>query len=159
MAIHIRPAESRDLQSLAEFALALAQVHIQVDARRFVLPGAGGDAFFFEFFKGELERVETSLFSAEDQSTPVGYAFIRIEPANVEGLCETSAWLHDLYVDPQFRGRGVGRQLISAAIESAAQLGSSSLMLGVSPTNTQALRLYEQLGMRATMIEMRLDFL
>jgi ribosomal protein S18 acetylase RimI-like enzyme len=158
MSIRIRPAQSRDLQSLAEFALALAQIHIQVDPRRFVLPGAGGNAFFFEFFRAELERTETALLIAEDSSTPVGYAFIRIEPANVEGLCETSAWLHDLYVDPQFRGRGVGRQLISAAIESAQHLGSSSLMLGVSPGNTQARQLYEQLGMRATMIEMRLDF-
>jgi hypothetical protein len=30
-------------------------------------------------------------------------------------------------------------------------------MLGVSPANTEARQFYERLGMRATMIEMRLD--
>ncbi len=157
MAIIIRPAEANDLPALAEFALALAHVHVEIDARRFVPPDAGVHAFF-EFFRGELERPETALLIAEHRSTSVGYAFVRMEPASIEALCQASAWLHDVYVDPEFRGRGVGRQLVSKAIEAAQQLGSSSLMLGVSPENTQARQLYERLGMRATMIEMRLDF-
>ena len=47
---------------------------------------------------------------------------------------------------------------MAAAIESARRLGSSSLMLGVSPGNAQARGLYERLGLRETMVEMRLDF-
>lgn len=156
MAIRIRPAEVRDLATLAEFALALAHIHVQVDDRRFVIPDGGVQAFL-EFFKGELQRPEAVLLIAENHSTPVGYAFVRMEPATIEGLSEPAAWLHDLYVDPRFRARGVGRQLVSRAIEAAQQLGSSSLMLGVSPANTDARRLYDRLGMRATMIEMRLD--
>jgi len=131
-------------------------VHVEIDDRRFVLPD-GGIRAFLEFFKGELTRPETILLIAEEQRTPVGYAFVRMEPASIEALCETSAWLHDLYVDPRFRGRGAGRQLVLAAIESAKQLGSSNLMLGVSTANTQARHFYERLGLRATMIEMRLD--
>jgi GNAT superfamily N-acetyltransferase len=52
------------------------------------------------------------LLIAEDHATPVGYAFVRMEPASIEALCEPSAWLHDVYVDPPFRGGGVGRQLV-----------------------------------------------
>ena len=74
------------------------------------------------------------------------------------GWSRRASWLHDVYVDPAFRGRGVGHQLVAAAIESARRLGSSSLMLGVSPGNAQARGLYERLGLRETMVEMRLDF-
>jgi ribosomal protein S18 acetylase RimI-like enzyme len=157
MATRIRPAEARDLPALAEFVLALARVHVELDDRRFVIPD-GGARTFLEFFRGELERPEVVLLIAEDQATPVGYAFVRMEPASIESLSVPSAWLHDVYVDPAFRGCGVGRQLVFAAIESAQELGSASLMLGVSPANTQARQLYERLGMRTTMIEMRLDF-
>jgi ribosomal protein S18 acetylase RimI-like enzyme len=156
MAIRIRPAEALDLAALAEFGLALAKTHVEIDDCRFVPPDGGADAFL-EFFKGELERPESILLIAEDEMTPVGYAFVRMEPASIEALSEPSAWLHDVYVDPQFRGRGAGRQLVLMAIESAQQLGSSSLMLGVSPANKEARQLYERLGFRATMIEMRLD--
>ena len=41
--------------------------------------------------------------------------------------------------------------------EAARRLGSTSLMLGVSPSNTLARQFYERLGMRATMLEMRLE--
>ena len=156
MTIRIRTAQDSDIGALAEFGLALANLHIEIDDRRFVLP-EGGIHAFIEFFKGEVTRPETILLLAEEQRTPVGYAFVRMEPASIEALCETSAWLHDLYVDPRFRGRGAGRQLVLAAIESAKQLGSSNLMLGVSTANTQARHFYERLGLRATMIEMRLD--
>jgi len=154
--IRIRTAQDSDIAALAEFGLTLANLHVEIDDRRFVLP-EGGIHAFLEFFKGEVTRPETILLLAEEQTTPVGYAFVRMEPASIEALCETSAWLHDLYVDPRFRGRGAGRQLVLAAIESAKQLGSSNLMLGVSTANTQARHFYERLGLRATMIEMRLD--
>lgn len=156
MTIQIRSAEVRDLNALAEFGLALANVHVEIDNRRFVVPSGGVHAFF-EFFKDELERPESRMLIAEEEMTPVGYAFVRMEPASIEALSEPSAWLHDVYVDQQFRGRGVGRQLVLAAITSAQQMGSSSLMLGVSPANKEAKQLYDHLGLRPTMIEMRLD--
>jgi ribosomal protein S18 acetylase RimI-like enzyme len=154
--IRIRTAQDSDIAALAEFGLALARLHVEIDERRFVLPRGGIDAFV-EFFRGELARPESILLIAEEEMISVGYAFVRMEPASIEALCETSAWLHDVYVDPRFRGSGVGRQLVLAAIESAKELGSSNLMLGVSPANTQARQFYERLGLRVTMIEMRLD--
>jgi ribosomal protein S18 acetylase RimI-like enzyme len=156
MAMRIRPADTRDLSALAEFGLALAHSHVALDDRRFMAP-KGGIQAYVEFFTAELERRDAAVLIAEDHATPVGYAFVRMESGSLEALCERAAWLHDLYVDSRFRGNGVGRQLIVAAIESARRLGSSSLMLGVSPANAQAKRLYDRLGMRATMIEMRLE--
>jgi len=154
--IRIRTAQDSDIAVLAEFGLALANVHLEIDDRRFVLP-KGGIHAFVEFFRSELARPETILLIAEEEMIPVGYAFVRMEPASIEALCETSAWLHDVYVDSRFRGHGVGRQLVLAAMESAKKLGSSNLMLGVSPVNTEAKKFYERLGLRATMIEMRIE--
>jgi GNAT superfamily N-acetyltransferase len=156
MAIRIRPAEVGDVPTLAAFAVALAHVHLELDTRRFVVP-AGGLSAFVEFFTRELDRPETVLLIAEDDAIPIGYAFVRIEPASMEALCEPSAWLHDIYVDPASRGSGAGRRLLASAIESAGHLGASSFMLAVSPANSPARRLFERFGLRPTMIEMRLE--
>ena len=156
MNIRIRPAEASDLPALAEFGLALARLHVQFDDRRFTVPDSGARTFL-DFYRGELDRPEAVFLIAEERAEPVGYAFLRMEATSIEPTSERSAWLHDIYVDPPFRGVGIGRQLVFAAIESARRLGSSCLMLGVAPANTRARQLYERLGMRVTMIEMRLD--
>lgn len=156
MTIQIRQAGTGDLAILAEFGLALGQAHVAFDSRRFLVP-EGGAQTWRGFFRSELAKPETVFLLAEEETAPVGYAFIRLEPASLEALCGASAWLHDVYVDPRHRGRGVGRQLVDAAIEAARRLGSTSLMLGVSPSNTLARQFYERLGMRATMLEMRLE--
>jgi GNAT superfamily N-acetyltransferase len=156
MGIRIRPAEASDLPALGAFALALAHAHVAIDHRRFVEPDGGVEAFL-HFFSGELARPESVLLIADHDGTAAGYAFLRMEPGSLEALCAPSAWLHDVYVDPPFRGRGVARSLVSAAIHSARELGSRSLMLGVSPANRQAREFYLRLGLRDTMIEMRID--
>ena len=156
MTIRIRQAEAGDLAILAGFGLALGQVHVAFDSRRFLVPEGGAQAWR-AFFGDEIEKPETVFLLAEEETAPVGYAFVRLEPPSMLALCGASAWLHDVYVDPRYRGRGAGRQLIDAAIEAARRLGSTNLMLGVSPSNTVARKFYERLGMRATMIEMRLE--
>jgi GNAT superfamily N-acetyltransferase len=156
MTTRIRTADTRDLSALAEFGLALAQSHVAFDDRRFVAP-KGGIQAYVEFFTAELERRDTVVLIAEIDAAAVGYAFVRMESGSLEALIERAAWLHDVYVDPRFRGNGVGRQLVVAAIDAARRLGSASFMLGVSPANPVARHLYDQLGMRATMVEMRLE--
>ena len=151
--IQIRRAELTDLPTLAKFGLALAEVHANFDEQRFVVP-EGREITLSRYFEGELARADAVLLIAEIDSTPVGYAFLRIEPASIEELRDRGAWLHDLYVVPAARTRGVGRRLVEAAFHAASDLGSPTVMLGVSPHNAGGRALFERMGFRATMIEM-----
>jgi RimJ/RimL family protein N-acetyltransferase len=57
------------------------------------------------------------------------------------------AWVWGVYVQPEFRGKGLARALIIAAMEHAFEWpGVLQLNLGVNATNTAARRLYESLG-------------
>ena len=53
-----------------------------------------------------------------------------------------------LAVSPSFRGKGIGRRLLSFLHEDAEQRGGPDLMLGVLPQNLDAIRLYEAFGYR-----------
>jgi GNAT superfamily N-acetyltransferase len=46
------------------------------------------------------------------------------------------------------RGRGLGRQVLTAAIDHARKLGARSLFLGSSKKLANAVHLYEALGFR-----------
>jgi len=49
-------------------------------------------------------------------------------------------------VSPALRNRGAGRRLILAAIETATELGATSLFLGSSTKLPSAVHLYESVG-------------
>jgi ribosomal protein S18 acetylase RimI-like enzyme len=56
------------------------------------------------------------------------------------------AWIEDVVVDDQVRGKGVGGKLVRAALERAAQMGARTVDLTSRPSRTDANRLYVNLG-------------
>ena len=67
------------------------------------------------------------------------------------------AWIYDIEVNQEHRGKGYGRALLQAAEQEAAQHGSKSIGLNVFGTNTVARRLYESSGYQVTALNMRKD--
>jgi len=56
------------------------------------------------------------------------------------------AWIEDVVVDGDARGRGVGEALNRAAIDLAYELGSRTIDLTSRPTRVAANALYQKLG-------------
>lgn len=56
------------------------------------------------------------------------------------------AHITNLAVEPELRGRGLGRRLVRSMMESAAAEGCHRATLEVRASNTAARRLYESLG-------------
>jgi len=81
------------------------------------------------------------LFFAELDGRPAGCIGIR---AATEGVCE----MKRLYVEPESRGSGVGRELALAAIKAAKSLGYRKVMLDTLPAMRIAVKLYRELGFK-----------
>jgi len=81
------------------------------------------------------------LFFAEVDGQPAGCVGVRPLPDS-DGVCE----MKRLYVEPQFRGRSVGRSLALAAIKAAREIGYRKLMIDTMPSMRMAVKLYRELG-------------
>lgn len=57
-----------------------------------------------------------------------------------------SAYLEELYVVPKLRGKGTGRALLEAAMETARAAGATHMDLNTGETDTAARALYESAG-------------
>jgi ribosomal protein S18 acetylase RimI-like enzyme len=79
------------------------------------------------------------LLWAHDQGTPAGCVALR---SLGDGACE----IKRLYVAPEFRKRGVGRQLAEAVIARAKALGYDCIRLDSMAEMTTAIELYRTLG-------------
>lgn len=56
------------------------------------------------------------------------------------------AVLDDLWIDPDFRGRGLGRALLEAALADAAANGARAAILEADAADGRAVALYESVG-------------
>ena len=82
---------------------------------------------------------------AEVDGVPVGFALFFNNYSTWEGL---GMYLEDLYVKNNFRGRGIGTQLIKGVAKVAEQRGCQRLQWQVIDFNTRAIKYYQSLGAR-----------
>lgn len=150
---------SADIPQISNLAVKLAEQHNYYDAIRFDLVQFEPlQQVHVEYLTEQFHREDTSFLVAVVEDKVVGYAFLGTEPQSLLSLLEKSVWLHDLYFEESIRGKGFSDHFFDAIISEAKKLGSSFLMLGVSPKNTRAQKFFAKMGFRPTMQEMRLDF-
>ena len=89
-----------------------------------------------------LKDPRTDVLLAGDP--PCGIAQLRFRLSVWTGTDD--AWLEDLYVEPERRGAGVGRELMAASLERASERGCARVQLDVNERNEAALGLYRELG-------------
>ena len=89
------------------------------------------------------------LLAREDETrTAVGVAVLRVQPSLWSRAAE--AYLAELYVMPEQRGKGHGRELVTEAVRVARERGADYAFLVTSEDDHRARRLYEAAGFRRT---------
>lgn len=116
-------------------------------------------AFFSSSYEDEQDRPDdewkTHLIATEDNA--VFGAFYHNRLVGIAGVRRSEtrkyrhkAYLWGVYVDPDSRGTGVGKTLLSEAIGFARNMrGVTQLNLTVTADNPVAIRVYESLGFDA----------
>jgi ribosomal protein S18 acetylase RimI-like enzyme len=84
------------------------------------------------------------LASSDHDAAPKGVCQLRYRLSVWTGADD--CWLEDLYVAEEARGAGLGRALVSTALERARARGCRRIELDVNEDNAAALAFYEQLG-------------
>jgi len=149
----VRQATASDLPALAQLGGELCRVHHAFDARRFFLP-VNVEAGYEGFFRHEMSNQDVVILAAVQDEKIVGYAYGRLEPRDWNNLLDDHGAVHDLYVLPAARRRGVARDLVSTMLEWFRARGAKRVVLYAASPNSGAQRLFEALGFRSTMVEM-----
>jgi ribosomal protein S18 acetylase RimI-like enzyme len=96
------------------------------------------------FLSERLERGESVVFVAVVEARAVG--FTQLYPT-FTSIGASRAWiLNDLYVSPEARRKGIGRELMDAARAMAVETGATSLELATAKDNSVAQALYRSCG-------------
>ena len=135
----IRFARPADVPALLQMIRALAEyeklAHLVVaDERRL------GEALF-----GEGATVEALIARETGESGPAA-AFALFFHTFSTFLGQRGLWLEDLFVYPQYRGKGLGRRLLAELAAVARGRGCGRFEWAVLDWNAPAIGFYERMG-------------
>ena len=136
-------------QSVRDYAAEIA-VARDLDADAASAQSAGE---FAQLLPDGLASTDMHLWTAvvDDEAVGMGWIELRQRASGV------SAWIYDISVHVEHRGRGLGRELLDALHDAARRLGATSMTLNVFGDNATAIRLYESSGYTVTAQQMRKD--
>jgi ribosomal protein S18 acetylase RimI-like enzyme len=95
-----------------------------------------------------------AVLVAEEKGRVIGYTYAAVEGRDYMSLRGPAGVLYDIIVDPEHRGRGIGRRLLEAALAFLKARGAPQVVLSTADRNERAQRLFAGMGFRRTMIEM-----
>jgi GNAT superfamily N-acetyltransferase len=131
----IRPATITDVPLLLKFIRELAEYERQPDA-----VAIGEETLIKDGF-GSQPKFRALI--AEWAGQAIGYALFFGYYSSWKGSC---FFLEDLFVREAFRGRGIGRALLSEVARVARQEGSMGIRWEVLDWNESAIKFYKSLG-------------
>jgi ribosomal protein S18 acetylase RimI-like enzyme len=95
----------------------------------------------------EPSSEDGSLVASRVESEDWSKAWVAFDGDTLVGTVLTQAqWIDDLWVSREYRGQGIGQQLLARGEAEIKARDYSTLRLRVVKTNSRAVRFYERLG-------------
>ena len=138
MTLAIRPAEPADAAQVFAFIRDLAEYEKLLDDL------VAGEATIADALFGDNPRVFCDI--AEWDGAPAGFALWFYNFSTFRG--RHGVYLEDLFVKPQFRGKGIGKALLANLAKRAVAEGCARVEWSVLTWNQPSIKFYESLGAR-----------
>lgn len=100
-----------------------------------------------------LKDDNSHFLVAELKTTPVGFINFTVRQTVLHR--SPSAMIDELVVTKEYQGKGIGKQLVLAAIDECRQLGYCEVEVSTEKTNVKARKFYKKCGFeeRGTLFE------
>lgn len=159
----IRPATPVDVPAVLPMVAAICALHELWDSAKYGFlpnPELG--------YQRWLSKVATSdrsvfLVAESEAATPtqpaqlVGFLVATIEREIPIYRLAEFAFIHDLWVEPEYRHAGIARQMVMMAVDSFSQKGVKQIRLDTAAPNDAARRLFASCGFRLSSTEMLIE--
>ncbi|MBO3460578.1 GNAT family N-acetyltransferase [Aetokthonos hydrillicola Thurmond2011] len=149
----IRSAVPTDIPALLPMVTKICILYESWDSAKFNFI-LDPEKRYERFLKQLITDERGVFFVAEDEDQLVGFLIATVESETPIYILEEFAFIHDLWVEPEYRRKGIARDMIMQAVEHFRQIGIEQIRLDTAAVNQPARRLFASCGFRISTVEM-----
>ncbi len=152
----IRPATPTDVPAVLPMVAKICALHQAWDNAKYgFLPNPE------QRYEKWLTRLTTDnkgvFLVAEETTQLVGFIVATVEREIPIYRLSEFAFIHDLWVEPEYRQQGIAKQLVILCRDRIQQMGVKQIRLDTALANEAARHLFTSCGFRLTTIEMLIE--
>ncbi len=152
MNIQLRKAKATDISLVKKMFVENSWEYIP-ETQKKLLDREKWNMNVIEDYENILKEENTEVFVAEDEHHKyVGHLIVGQIRGQITKL--TFGYIYDIFVEEEFRGKGIGKLLLEKAEDYCRRKGHSRIALSVSATNDSAIKLYSRTGYKPERITM-----
>ncbi len=134
----------------------IAALHEQWDTAKYGYVDQPAERYR-RWLSSRAEDPRSVLLVADEGSQLAGFLVATIESEIPIYRLKEFAFIHDVWVEENFRHEGIGRQMVTLAIERFKELGIKQIRLDTAAANEPARALFKACGFRISIMEMLLE--
>ncbi|MEH2180331.1 GNAT family N-acetyltransferase [Nostoc sp.] len=153
----IRPATITDVPAVLPMVAKICALHESWDSAKYgFLPHPE------QRYEQWLTRLANSdgrsiFLVSENEGQIVGFLVATVEQEIPIYRLQEFAFIHDIWVEPEYRQKGIARQMVMLSIERFQQMGIKQIRLDTAIANEAARQLFASCGFRFSIIEMLIE--
>jgi ribosomal protein S18 acetylase RimI-like enzyme len=152
----IRAGRKDDAVEAARLWMRSAEEHTAHDQVYETAPGA--EKTMRRFLADVANSGYSFLFVATAGDRTVGFISGELRQGSPTFHPRTWASVDDVFVEPEYRNRGMGRALLQSVRDWAQERGADGISLQVAAANARGRKFYEDLGFREISVYQVLEF-
>lgn len=99
-----------------------------------------------QVLKDEINNKESEFYFIYLDNSIAGYLKLNVGSAQTEAISENGLEIERIYIDSDFKRKGLGKELYELAIKRASEQSKDSIWLGVWERNLAAIEFYKKMG-------------
>jgi len=138
---------------------AICSMHERLDPARYAMLPDVVDRYARWLPERAVDPRSVFLVAESDGSRPalIGFLIATIESSVPIYVTAAYGFIHDVWVEPDARGRGIAKALALRAVEKFRAIGVKQVRLETATDNPDARALFTSCGFRVANIDMLLD--
>ncbi len=154
----IRPATPDDVPAVLPMVEKVSALHEEWDAAKY--PFRANIPRMYDEWLRRLAVDRRGVFLVAEAASPakvVGFIYGSVEREIPIYRVKEYGFLHDLWVEPEYRNEGLARQMVMLAVEKFKEMGVKQVRCDTAMKNEAARKLFERCGFRASVVEMLME--
>lgn len=141
--IKIDKAKVHDLQQVARksFIETFAEYNSESDLNTYLNNNLG-----LNQLTKEIENLNSQFYLVYHNSKPIAYLKLNIYSAQTENRGDEYIEIERIYILKEFKGKGIGKELMKLAEQIGQEMSKSKIWLGVWEKNLDAIQFYTKMG-------------